>query len=273
LDNDEYFGKAKLSVLLERKFGDNYSVVPYNKKLFVTVIGLVRKEQADCPLPTTLVRYQCEDKNNKWMDLKKILVRASGITLMQQIAIEFLKESAAKERAEALKAASAEVIIATVMTTTTVSTTVATPSVQSQQSTSSVVTVVAAATTRLMAGQIFHDFLISTRRKKLPIHESMKNASHIAHEYTINFRVKDTIYLAPFNGGTRQELTRTINTKGRVSPRSVQRYTQLASDLVDTSLGDANVTVLDEVLKRVVSNVGPSLLKYKHGRQLIVTSP
>jgi hypothetical protein len=52
----------------------------------------------------------------------------------------------------------------------------------------------------------------------------------------------------------------------------VQRYTQHASDLVDTSLGDANVTVRDKVLKHVASNVGPSLVKYKHGRQLIVTS-
>jgi hypothetical protein len=60
---------------------------------------------------------------------------------------------------------------------------------------------------------------------------------------------------------------------GGVSPRSVQRYTQCASGLVDTSLCDANVTVRDEVLKRVASNVGPSLVKYKHGRQLIITSP
>jgi hypothetical protein len=53
----------------------------------------------------------------------------------------------------------------------------------------------------------------------------------------------------------------------------VQRYTQRASGLVDTSLGDANVTVREEVFKRVASNIGPSLVKYKHGRQLIVTSP
>jgi hypothetical protein len=79
---------------------------------------------------------------------------------------------------------------------TTVLTTVETPSVLSQQSTSSVVVVVAAAITPLMAGQILRDFLISTRRKKLPIRESIKkNASHIAHEYTMNFRVKDTISL------------------------------------------------------------------------------
>jgi hypothetical protein len=38
-------------------------------------------------------------------------------------------------------------------------------------------------------------------------------------------------------------------------------------------LGDANVTVRDEDLKRVASNVGPNLVKYKHGRHLIGTSP
>jgi hypothetical protein len=221
-----------------------------------------------------LVRDQGEEKNKKWMDLKKSVVRAAEITLMQHKEIDFLKESSANERAEALKAASAAVSIATVKMTTTVLTTVATPSMQSQQSTSSVVMVVAAATTPLMAGQIFCDFLILTRSKKIPIHESMKKiASHIAHKYTMNFRVKDTISFAHFNGGTRQERTCAIKTRGGVSPRYVQRYTQCASDIVDTSLGDANVTVRDEVSRRVASNVGPSLVKYKHGRQLIVTSP
>jgi hypothetical protein len=61
--------------------------------------------------------------------------------------------------------------------------------------------------------------------------------------------------------------------KGGISPRSVQCYTQRASGLVDTSLGDAHFTVRDEVLKRVALNVGPCLVKYKHGRQLIITSP
>jgi hypothetical protein len=60
---------------------------------------------------------------------------------------------------------------------------------------------------------------------------------------------------------------------GGVSARSVLRYTQRASGFVDNILDDANVTVRDEVLKCVASNVGPSLVKYKHGRQLIVTSP
>jgi hypothetical protein len=61
--------------------------------------------------------------------------------------------------------------------------------------------------------------------------------------------------------------------KGGVSPRSVQRYTQCASGLVDTTVGDEKVTVREEVSKCVASNVGPSLVKDKPGRQLIVTSP
>jgi hypothetical protein len=55
-ENEQSLEKAKLSVLLERKFGEKFIVVPYNKKLFVTVLGLAREEQADCPLPATLVR-------------------------------------------------------------------------------------------------------------------------------------------------------------------------------------------------------------------------
>jgi hypothetical protein len=101
------------------------------------------------------------------MDLKKSVIHASEITFKQQKAIEFLKEAAAKERAESLTAATVAASIETVTTTTTVS----------QQSTSSVITVVAAATTPLMAGHIFRDFLISLRCKKLPIHDSIKKTS------------------------------------------------------------------------------------------------
>jgi hypothetical protein len=89
----------------------------------------------------------------------------------------------------------------------------------------------------------------------------------------VNFRVKDTICFAPFNGWKRQEWTRAVKTKGGVSPRSVQLYTQRASGFVYNSFGDANLTVRDEVFKRVASNVVPSLVKYKHGSHLIVTSP
>jgi hypothetical protein len=157
IENDKSFGKVKLSVLLERKFGGKFSVVPNNKKLIVTVIRLAREEHADCPLSWTLVRDQGKDKHKKWMNLKKSVVRAAEITLMQQKPIDFLK---AKEGEEALKAASAAVNIETVTTTTPVLTTVETPFVQSKQSTSSVFMVVAAATTPLLAGQIFRDFLI-----------------------------------------------------------------------------------------------------------------
>jgi hypothetical protein len=38
METEESFGKVKLSVLLERKFGDKFVFVPYKKKLFVTVI-------------------------------------------------------------------------------------------------------------------------------------------------------------------------------------------------------------------------------------------
>jgi hypothetical protein len=198
------------------------------------------------------------------MDLKKSVIRAAEITFKQQKAIDFLKEAAAKERAESLTAATTTASIETVTTKTTVS----------KQSTSSVVTVVAAATTPSMAGHIFRDFLISIHCKKLPIHDSIKIiASHIAHEYTMNLRVKDKISFAPFNGGKRQEWTRAVKTKGGSLPRSVQRYAQRASGFVDNSLGDANLAVRNEVFKRVASNVGPGLVKYKHGRQLIATSP
>jgi hypothetical protein len=109
------------------------------------------------------VRDQGEDKNKKWMDLKKTVVRAADITVMQEKAIDFFKDAAAKERSEALKAASVAVSIETVTTATPVL----------QQSTRSVFTVVAAGTTPLIAGQIFRDFPISTRKKKLPIHDSI----------------------------------------------------------------------------------------------------
>jgi hypothetical protein len=65
----------------------------------------------------------------------------------------------------------------------------------------------------------------------------------------MNFRVKDIISFAPFNGGKWQEWTRAVKTKGGSSPRSVQRYAQRASGFVDNSLGDANIAVREEVFK------------------------
>jgi hypothetical protein len=88
-ENEQSLRKVKLSVLLERKFGEKNIVVPYNKKLLVTMIGLAREEKADCPLPATLVRDEGEDNNKKWMDLKKSIIRAAEITFKQQKAIDF----------------------------------------------------------------------------------------------------------------------------------------------------------------------------------------
>jgi hypothetical protein len=48
-----------------------------------------REEHADFPLHATLVRDQGEEKNKKLMDLKKSIVCAAEITLMQDKAIDF----------------------------------------------------------------------------------------------------------------------------------------------------------------------------------------
>jgi hypothetical protein len=106
--------------LLERKLGDKSIGVPYNKKLLVTVIGLAREEQADCPLPAMLVRDEGEENNKKWTDLKKSVIHAAEITFKQHKSIDFLKEAAAKERADSLTAATATVSIEAVTTTPTV---------------------------------------------------------------------------------------------------------------------------------------------------------
>jgi hypothetical protein len=76
------FGKVRLSVLLEKRFGDKFRVVLFNKKLFVKVIGLTHYEQSDCLLHATLLR----DQGEEWKDLKKNIVGAAEITLMQEIA-------------------------------------------------------------------------------------------------------------------------------------------------------------------------------------------
>jgi hypothetical protein len=71
-ENEQSLRKVKLSVLLERKFGEKFIVAPSKKKSFVTVIGLEREDQADCQLSATLVRDEGEVNNKKWIDLKKI---------------------------------------------------------------------------------------------------------------------------------------------------------------------------------------------------------
>jgi hypothetical protein len=61
------------------------------------VILLAHEEQADCPLPVKLVRHPGKEKNKKWMDMKKSVVRAADITFMEQKAIDFWKEVDPKE--------------------------------------------------------------------------------------------------------------------------------------------------------------------------------
>jgi hypothetical protein len=83
IEKGETFYKVKLSIILEKRFGDKLSAFPFNKKLYVIVIGLSCKDPADCPMYATLLRDQGEEKNKKRLDLKKIIVCAAEKTLMQ----------------------------------------------------------------------------------------------------------------------------------------------------------------------------------------------
>jgi hypothetical protein len=65
------------------------------------------------------------------------------------------------------------------------------------------------------------------------------------------FRVKYSIICVPWKGGPRQRCNHTIQTKGGIYPRSVQKYILRASDAVSEILADSNVLVIDEALKRV----------------------
>jgi hypothetical protein len=96
METEESFGKVKLSVLLEKKFGYKFIL---QQEAVCDSDWTGAQRAANCPLPATLVRDQGEDKDKKWMDLKKSVVRAAEITAMQEKAIDFLKEAAAKERA------------------------------------------------------------------------------------------------------------------------------------------------------------------------------
>jgi hypothetical protein len=86
-------------------------------------------------------------------------------------------------------------------------------------------------------------------------------------------RLKYSVTLVPRKEGLRQRCTHTIQTKGGISPRSVQRYTQRVSDTASETVAESNVLVRDDVLKCVSSNVGPHLVTYKHGCQILVTNP
>jgi hypothetical protein len=90
MENPEFFIKVNLSSLIEKKFGDKFRVVVYNEKRLVTVVGLAREEQEDCPLAANIVRGKnCDEKKQKWIELKKISTSAAKITLMQAKALTF----------------------------------------------------------------------------------------------------------------------------------------------------------------------------------------
>jgi hypothetical protein len=77
----------------------------------------------------------------------------------------------------------------------------------------------------------------------------------------MHFRVKDSVALVPFPGGKTQIWTCAIQTKGGISPRSVQRYTWKACDRVRNTVDGSKLLVRDEVLKRMALDIGPSLVK------------
>jgi hypothetical protein len=56
------------------------------------------------------------------------------------------------------------------------------------------------------------------------------------------------------------------------TPRSVERYTRKSCGHGRNTVDGSNALVRDELFKRAALDVGSSLVKYKHGRQLIVTS-
>jgi hypothetical protein len=72
-ENEKALIQIKLRSLIEKKFADKFRVVVYHKKRFVTVVGLSREDQMDCRLDVTIVRDKnCEEKNKKWIELKKL---------------------------------------------------------------------------------------------------------------------------------------------------------------------------------------------------------
>jgi hypothetical protein len=103
-EDDEMVNKIKLINMIERKFSDKFRIVQFNKKLFVTVVGLSQEEHADCPLPASIVRNKtCKDGDKKWIRLQSSITFAATITIMQQGALSFLAnaEHAMEVEAEA----------------------------------------------------------------------------------------------------------------------------------------------------------------------------
>jgi hypothetical protein len=126
----------------------------------------------------------------------------------------------------------------------------------------------------LLAEKFFRDFLFTYQHKKKTIHDKLKHfGGYISHEFTMMFRVKDSVTLVSWKEGPGKRWTRTIQKRFGISPRLVRRYTRRPSDAVSEIVALSNVLVRDEVQKRVTSSVGPSLVTYNHGRQLLVTNP
>jgi hypothetical protein len=99
----EFLNKAELISLIEKKFANKFWVVVYNKKLFLTVVGLEREDQADCLLAVTILHDKnCDDEHKTWIELKKSSTKAAKITLMQEKALTFLSNTAIQKRSEAI---------------------------------------------------------------------------------------------------------------------------------------------------------------------------
>jgi hypothetical protein len=89
--NPEFLIKVKLSSLIENQFGDEFLVLVYTNKRFVTVVCFAREEQAEFPLAATIVHEKnCDEKNKKWTELKKSITSAAKKTLIQEKALSFL---------------------------------------------------------------------------------------------------------------------------------------------------------------------------------------
>jgi hypothetical protein len=86
-EDKKEFQKLKLSSLIEKRFGDKFRMVKYNKKLYITVVGMSREEHGDCPLPATMVK----SIEKKWIGLNNSIVAAAGVAIMQQKALDILE--------------------------------------------------------------------------------------------------------------------------------------------------------------------------------------
>jgi hypothetical protein len=68
-EDTESLRKVKLSNVIEKRFGEKIRMVKYNNnKIDLAVVGILREEHADCPLPETIVREEKRDEGNmQWM--------------------------------------------------------------------------------------------------------------------------------------------------------------------------------------------------------------